>query len=768
MPKVAKSAPKNSPDDYLSYGEGQWWTSDPSGLHKVQHSAKGLASAAETPSSTIPQLLMAAAANYPDSPALRTENMPPLKPGEDKPEPLPLEEWKTWTWSQYLADAKKVGAAMIHLGLEKFDSASILGFNSPEWALSMIGAILAGGKGAGLYPTDTPDIVQYKADHSNSSIAVVQNLDGMKKFTEVMDNLPYLKAIICYEADPGADVVTGDGRTIQTFKWEDFLKLGTDADRTELEARMKGVEPANCACLIYTSGTTGMPKAVMVSNDSMVYVAASAMTVSKVIGMKKGTERVISYLPLSHIAGLMIDLIVPIIVTANHGGLRANFCTHFARSYDLKLGTLVDRLKTVQPTMFLGVPRVWEKIMEKLKAVGASTKGIAKSISTYAKKRGTAYTSTRQLGGSGSKPKSMMVANLILGAIKKKLGLNKCKFMFSGAAPLTLETLEYFGSIGININEVYGMSETTGVVSWSTDEFHVWGSVGFEIPGTEVKIIRPDGTEAPAAKDLFNATEEEQGEICFRGRGMMMGYLANERLGADHVKEITAKNEGAIDKNGFIHSGDKGTRDARGMIKITGRYKELIIGAGGENIAPVPIEDELKRICPILSNVMMIGNKRKFNTMVVTLKAIGASGELPGGNDLAPPALGAGTAKTITEAMSDKAIIDMITAAIKTVNNTQSVVPSNAAKVQKFTILPRDFSVQTGELTATLKLKRSVAEEEFTPIIDKMYESADIYVNYESAPTPNLDMGPGAVPAPKEKNLSFNMGDAVAKAMEVE
>jgi len=319
-----------------------------------------------------------------------------------------------------------------------------------------------------------------------------------------------------------------------------------------------------------------------------------------------------------------------------------------------------------------------------------------------------------------------------------KLGLGACKFAFAGAAPMTKDILTYYGSLGINVNEVYGMSECTGATTWSTDQCHLWGTVGYTLPGTEVRIFKVnpndlnDKTECPRAKDVFHATEDEQGEICFRGRHIMMGYMANPKLGKDHVETIESKNAEAIDKDGWLHSGDKGSMSVTGMVRITGRYKELLIGAGGENIAPVPIEDNIKKLCPAISNVMMIGDKRKFNVMIMTLKCKGATGELPGTTTLDGAAAELSpNSSTVEEAMNDPIFIEAITKAIDMTNSDGDVVPSNAAKVQKFSIVYPDFSVLTDELTATLKLKRGVVMEKYHDHIEEMYASSDTYVPYQ-------------------------------------
>jgi long-chain-fatty-acid--CoA ligase ACSBG len=267
-----------------------------------------------------------------------------------------------------------------------------------------------------------------------------------------------------------------------------------------------------------------------------------------------------------------------------------------------------------------------------------------------------------------------------------------------------------------------------------------WGTIGFALPSVEVKVFRVDPSdinkkeECPRAKDIFSAKDEEQGEICFRSRNTMMGYLANPKFGAEHVAEIQKKNADAVDAEGWLHSGDMGAISQQGMVKITGRYKELIITAGGENVAPVPIEDELKRLCPAIANAMLIGDKRKFNVVLVTLKAEGATGELPGGDTLEGAAATAFPGiTTITAAMKSKGYTGMIEKAIAATNKNGKVCPSNASKIQKFMILPIDWSVSTGELTATLKLKRGTVMTKFESAIDSMYESSETYVAFPTS-----------------------------------
>jgi len=726
-----KTAPKNKASDIGIYNpeDGPFWTMEPDGQKKTVFAETGVASKAVTPSTTLIDVFMMAVKRRPNKVAMRTEGMPPLKKGEQAPPALPLDQWKSWTWKNYLSDVRKAAKGLIKLGHTQHDAVNVFGFNSPEWLIGQMSAIFAGGKVAGIYPSDTPDQVQFKSFHSNAAVAFVEDEGCLAKYTEVVEDLPYLKCIVTWACAAPGDIKRSDGSVCKTMTYNELLKLGGEVEESVLDDRIAAIKPGHCCALIYTSGTTGKPKAVMISHDNLAFESNSVLPQCNDVGKVDAEERLISYLPLSHVAGMMVDIVCPIVMTAYQKGYMS---TNFARPYDLKTGTLGQRLNAIEPTIFLGVPRVWEKIAEKLQAIGAQTKGLKKKLSTKAKAKGLAYQTNMLIGGNGKKPSLFGLFGKLLMVIKKKLGLSKCKFAFAGAAPMTGELLSYFGSLGINVNEVYGMSESSGATTWSNDICHQWKTVGYELPGVEVKCFKIDAagkkTEVPKAKNIFSPTETEQGEICFRGRHVMMGYMANEKLGDEHMEQIKSKNEEAIDEEGWLHSGDKGAVSWQGMVRITGRYKELIIGAGGENIAPVPIEDNMKKLCPFISNIMMYGDKKKFNVCLISIKCQGATGELPGSNQTDGPAAAYGA--TIGECATNPAFVKAVTDALKATGNDGDVTPSNAAKIQKWTLLPIDFSVATDELTATLKLKRSVVESKYQDLIDAMYESSDVFVPY--------------------------------------
>eukprot|EP00164_Ancoracysta_twista_P000116 GFYU01000169.1.p1 GENE.GFYU01000169.1~~GFYU01000169.1.p1 ORF type:complete len:688 (+),score=282.21 GFYU01000169.1:209-2272(+) len=579
---------------------------------------------------------------------------------------------RKWTRQQYWDDTRMAARALLSLGLKRFDGVSILGFNSPEWFMADVAAVMAGGVACGIYSTNLPDACLYIIEHSNSTVVFVENEEQYAKVKKIRSKAPTLKTIVQWSGK----VEKAEG----VYSWEDFMALGKKTKEDELDAVIAKTKPGNVCTLIYTSGTTGNPKGVMLSNDNFTWTADR---VTRAYGVGEG-DRIVSYLPLSHIAAQMLDIA---------GATLAGVTVYFAKPDALR-GSLVVTLRDVRPTVFLGVPRVWEKIEAKLKEVGRDVKGVAKSISTWAKAKGKVAV-YRQSAGK-SKPAFFGVANgLVFSKVKEKIGLDKCKIALTGAAPIAQETLDYFASLYIPIFEIYGMSECTGPQTFSLPTGFRLGSPGCAMPGTEMKIA-------------------ETGEICYRGRHIMMGYLNNE--------EATAE---TIDEDGFLHSGDKGVIGEKsgtepGFLRITGRIKELLITGGGENVAPVPIEDCIKALCPAISNVMIIGDKRKFLSAVVTLKTKpDADGPISDDLDAEALLVPGCAAKTVPEALKDEVMRKHVQDAIDTYNKDHSV--SRAQNIAKWIFLPRDFSEEGKELTPTQKLKRRIVMDKYEKEIEAIY-----------------------------------------------
>lgn len=553
-----------------------------------------------------------------------------------------------------------------------------------EWFIADVGAIAAGGIAAGIYTTNGPDACHYIADHCEALVVFVENEIQLKKILAVRNKLPHMKAIVQWsgKAPEGEKDV---------YSWEDFMKLGSEVDTKEVEDRIAPQQPGHCSTLIYTSGTTGPPKAVMISHDNTTWTAKVVCEMMKI----GNSDSLISYLPLSHIAAQMLDIHAPMFTGAS---------IWFAQPDALR-GSLGTTLKEVRPTLFLGVPRVWEKIMEKMQEIAKSVTGVKKSISTWAKAKGLEGGYAIQKG-EGT-PWGWWLANqLVFGKVKEALGLDRTRYCATAAAPIGKETLEYFLALNIPIYEIYGMSECTGPQTLNRPKKHKTASAGASMPGTELKLDNPD--------------KDGNGEICYRGRHIFMGYLKNDKATAE-----------TIDDEGWLHSGDIGRLDKDGFLYITGRIKELIITAGGENVPPVLIEDEIKlEIGKVVSNVMVVGDRRKFLTCLITLKTTPNAevkpGDYPFTDNLAPSALEelqkfGSSAKTVEEAMKDEKVKEYINKGIERSNKRAT---SNAQRIGKFRIVPRDFTLEGGELTPSLKLKRRVVVQQYEKEIEELYAEA--------------------------------------------
>lgn len=588
--------------------------------------------------------------------------------------------WKTWTWKQYYADCCNAAKSMLFLGLEPGHGVGILGFNSPEWFIGDLAAILAGGFAAGIYTTNSPEACHYVADHCKANLIIVEDDRQLQKILEIRDRLPHLKAII-----QATGTVSADLKRKAVYEWADFMNLGNDIPDYEVTWRLEKQTPNMCATLIYTSGTTGNPKAVMISHDNITWTAAVAIDAFKLTE----NDDIISYLPLSHIAAQMIDI---------HAALATGLTIWFAQPDALK-GGLINTLKEVRPTVFLGVPRVWEKMQEKMQSIGKQTTGFKKTISTWAK--GIGLEGNLSLQSGGEVPWGWWLANtVVFSKIREGLGLDRCRVQATAAAPITRETLDYFLSLNIPVYEIYGMSECTGPQAISHPDNYRTGSCGQSVPGTELRIMNPD--------------KDGNGEICFRGRHVFMGYMYDE-----------AKTQEAIDADGWLHSGDIGRLD-HGFLYITGRLKELIITAGGENVPPVLIENVVKEELPFISNCMVIGDKKKFLSMILTLRCEldeeGAPTDKIAEGTIADLRRLNCHAKSISEAISDS---NLRSAVQQGIDRTNKRAISAAQRIQKWEFVPLDFTIPGGELGPTLKLKRSTVVSKYAEVIDRFYQDSD-------------------------------------------
>ncbi|XP_040010735.1 long-chain-fatty-acid--CoA ligase ACSBG2-like isoform X3 [Xiphias gladius] len=654
---TANSATTLAPADQL-------WSDSRDKAVRLRMEGSGLASV--TPI-TIHQMFLETVESYGDSPALVSK-----KEGE----------WVTLTWRQYYEQCRAAAKSFLKLGLERYHGVGILGFNSPEWFISDIGCILAGGLATGIYTTNSPEACQYVAANCEANVLVVENQKQLEKILQVKDQLPHLKAIVQYK-----------GELLQKapflYTWAEFMKLGEEVPNEQLNAVIDSLRANECCTLIYTSGTTGNPKGVMLSHDNLTWTARTASTL---VDYSYAAEVVVSYLPLSHVAAQMFDMWIVMIFAG---------AIYFAEPDALK-GSLGTTLKEARPTYFMGVPRVWEKMQEKMRTVGAKASPMRKRVADWAKSIGLQYNYSA-MNGENLVPWGFMLANnLVFKKVRAVLGLDRCKIFFTGAAPITKETLEYFMSLNMPLMELYGMSESSGPHTISVNSNYQISSCGKVMPGCKTMLQNPD--------------KDGNGEICFWGRNVFMGYLS--------MPDKTAE---ALDQDGWLHSGDLGRNDQHEFLYITGRIKELIITAGGENIPPVPLEDALKAEVPLISNAMLIGDRLKFLSMLLTLKCVVDDNADPT-DELSPEVLdfcqqhGITTTK-VSEIIANKepAIYKAIQEGMERVNARAT---SNAQKVQKWVIVERDFSVGGGELGPTMKLRRPIVVKMYQEKINEMYAVA--------------------------------------------
>ncbi|XP_069480515.1 long-chain-fatty-acid--CoA ligase ACSBG1 isoform X2 [Ambystoma mexicanum] len=593
--------------------------------------------------------------------------------------------WEKITFSEYYQMSWQAAKSFLHLGLQRFHSVGILGFNSSEWFISAVGAIFAGGITTGIYSTNSPEACYYVADNSRANIIMVENQKQLDKIMQIWDKLPHLKAVVQYKGS-----VTEKHPNLYT--WEEFMDLGGNIPDSKLEDIIISQKPNECCVLIYTSGTTGEPKGVMLSHDNITWTAAHASRAGNMMPAEIQQETIVSYLPLSHIAAQIYDLWT---------GIKWGEQVYFADPDALK-GSLITTLKEAQPSAHMGVPRVWEKIMEKIKEGTARSGFFKKKILSWAMSVSLERNLNNPRRGDMKSFLPTMADYLVLCKIRNALGFGCCEKHFSGAAPISPETLEFFLGLNITLYEAYGMSETTGPHCMSGPLVHSLKSVGKPVPGCKVKLANED--------------EDGNGEFCFWGRTVFMGYLNME----DKTKEV-------FDEEGWLHSGDLGTLDSEGFLYMTGRIKELIITAGGENVPPVPIEDAVKKELPVISNAMLIGDKRKFLTMLLTLKSILDPETSEPTDCLTPEAvqfcLDVGSKATkVSEIVEqrDRAIYQAIQDGINRVN---AQATSNAQRIQKWTVLAKDFSISGGELGPTMKLRRPAVLEKYKEEIALFYEA---------------------------------------------
>lgn len=564
-------------------------------------------------------------------------------------------QWKEHSWSDYFNQVEKVARGLKKVGVNSNDKVCLLSSSCPEWLFICLAVQCLGAYLVPIYPNNTPEQVKYIVQHSEARVLFAQDQMQLSKTEGWRNQLSNLEKTILLFGDPPAGVL----------KYQEFISAGEkqpDASSNFLPEQVKMLTPASPAGIIYTSGTTGPPKGVILTQKNIIFEITSLMTRYDYVY----EEETISFLPLSHIAEQVMTIYVGIIAAST---------VSFAQS----LETVKDDLLEVRPTLFFSVPRLYEKVHSSILDNVAAASSLKRSLFNWAMAVGEKvrlYRNSQSAVPFFAGLQWKIANQLVFSKLKQRLGLNRTKVLASGAAPLSAEVSRFFGAMGMDIFEVFGQTECTGVSNCTLPGKIIPGAIGPAIPGCEVALL-------------------EDGEIIIRGENVFSGYWKDP----DATREAL--------RNDWLYTGDIGYIDEQGYLHITDRKKDIIVTAGGKNVAPQNIENLLK-LHPGVSQVVVIGESRRHLTCLFTL------------NSDALPKLyeQLGIAKlTLQEAAGHPLIVKKFQEYVDQVNSELASYES----IKYFRILPSDFSVETGELTPTLKLKRRVINEKYKTFIDSMY-----------------------------------------------
>ncbi|NUO90164.1 MAG: AMP-binding protein, partial [Dermatophilaceae bacterium] len=559
-------------------------------------------------------------------------------------------ELTTLTWAQTLEVVAQWAAGLISLGVEIEDRVAIASTTRVEWILADLAVICAGGATTTVYPTTIAEDVAYILGDSGSGIVFAENDEQVAKLQHVRSEIPGVRQVIALTGSASDDgwVITTDELAERGREW-----LAATPDL--VDSRIDQLGPENLAVVIYTSGTTGRPKGVRLVHDSVVYEGA----VIDAIGTLTKDDLQFLWLPLSHVFGKML------LAT----GLQIGFPT----AVDGRVEKIVDNMGVIKPTFMAGPPRIFEKARGRIELMFAGEKGVKKKLIDWALKVGGEMRDVLARGEQPSprlKRRHDLATKLVLHKIQERFG-GRVRFMISGSAPLNADVARWFGAVGLLVQEGYGLTETSSgtTVNSPTHGSYQYGSVGWPLPGTEVRIA------------------EEDGEILVKGPGVMRGYHNNP--------EATAE---VLTDDGWFHTGDIGRVDERGFLYVTDRKKDVFKTSGGKYIAPAEIEARFKGLCPFVSQFLVHGAGHNYATALVTLDpdAVAAWAPTVGleGGSYAEVALSP-QARALVQGYVDK-LNDGL-------NRWETI--------KKFTILDKDLTIEEGDLTPSMKLRRKAVTE---------------------------------------------------------
>jgi long-chain acyl-CoA synthetase len=566
-------------------------------------------------------------------------------------------KWEDMSWAKLAGEAEEAAWGLVALGVKQGEMVSIIAGTRVEWTVADFGCALCGAVTVPIYQSNTPEECQFILDNSGAVLVFAEDQKQLAKLRQEKPRLPKIRNVVLLEGE-------GDGSWALSL--EQLKARGREHKARvpgELEQRLRQQKRDELLTVLYTSGTTGMPKGVMITNDNMLF--AAEITVG--MGLLSREDSHLLFLPFAHSFAQILK----------SSWLGSGLTMIYAESVD----KLVDNAGETGPTILSAVPRVYEKAYNSVVAGGVASPGLAGALFRMAMREFELYAKAKQKGEAYGSIAFTLAKRLVFPKVKDKLrkrfGGRIDKFV-SGGAPLARKIAYFFDLLGFNMLEGYGLTETIAVTSVNLPGQNKLGTVGRPFPGVEVKI-------------------EQDGEILERGRNVMRGYLG--------LPEATAE---VIDKDGWFHTGDIGEVDADGYLSITDRKKDLIKTSGGKYIAPQAIEGALKTSSELISQVVVIGDLRKYVSVLVTVVEAEAK-KLTG-------------AATYAEAARHPAVRQKVQEAVDRLNAT---LPSYET-IKRFSILERDFAQETGELTPTLKVKRKACTQKYKREIDAMYDGESL------------------------------------------
>ncbi len=575
------------------------------------------------------------------------------------------EQWRSMTWRQTGERVKAMAAGLLSLGLRREERVGILCNTRVEWLLADLGILSAGGATTTVYPSSTAEECAYILADSQTKYAFVEDGKQLAKLLAHKAEMPGLQKLILIDGAPDAKDAKAKDWTMTLAELESAGAALLAKDPRAVDDVVASIKGSELATLIYTSGTTGKPKGVRLLHECWAYCADAIDS----IRLWNADDIQYLWLPMSHSFGKVL--------------LAGHIASGSVTAVDGRIPNLVPNLAVVRPTIMAAVPRIFEKVYNKI--IEGSKKGspIKQRIFQLAMEAGREGSRVRQ---AGKEPTGLLAIKLriaeklVFSKIKATFG-GRVRYFISGSAPLSREIAEFFHACGILILEGYGLTETSASTFCNRANKFQFGTVGFPMPGTEVKL-------AP-----------EDGEILIKSPGVMQGY--------HNLPEQTAE---ALTPDGWLKTGDIGEIDAKGFLRITDRKKDLIKTSGGKYIAPQHIEGMLKAACPYLSQVIVHGDKRNFVTALVTLDEEATM-------KWAKDKLAGKTYAQVAASNEIKALLDPF---FEQVNKKLAKYET----VKQYAILPKDLTVEAGELTPSLKVKRKVVEKKYGNLLDKMYEGA--------------------------------------------